>query len=91
MQYQTYFSKLLGCYIGKTIGGTLGMPYEGNTNVNNITYYDPIPTSVVGNDDVDLQVVWVECLRRHGLPVNRKHLADAWRHVRFAPDEYGIC
>jgi ADP-ribosylglycohydrolase len=90
MQYQTYFSKLLGCYIGKTIGGTLGMPYEGNTNVNNITYYDPIPTSVVGNDDVDLQVVWVECLRRHGLPVNRKHLADAWRHVRFAPDEYGI-
>lgn len=90
LPFTTYFKKLLACYIGKAAGGTLGMPFEGNTGVRAVSYYDPVPTAMAGNDDVDLQVVWVDCLRRNGFPVNRKHLADAWRHIRFGPDEYAV-
>lgn len=93
--FEQYFRKLMGCYTGKAVGGTLGMPYEGiyrgvQKASYHVTYYDPVPTAMVGNDDLDLQVVWVECLRRKGLPVNRKHLAEAWEHIGFAPDEYGV-
>ena len=49
-----YRKKVRGCFIGKSVGGTLGMPFEGNLNVNEVTYYDPVPTSMVANDDLDL-------------------------------------
>lgn len=90
LPFETYYKKLLACYTGKAIGGTLGMPFEGKTDTSRITYYDPVPTAMVGNDDIDLQVVWVDCLRRNGFPVNRKHLADSWKHVHFGPDEYAV-
>ena len=38
-----YRKKVRGCFIGKSVGGTLGMPFEGNLNVNEVTYYDPVP------------------------------------------------
>ncbi len=86
-----YNRRLRGCFVGKAVGGTLGMPMEGHLGTKPFTYYDPVPTSMVANDDLDLQVVWLECLRQNGLPVNRKHLGDAWLdHVRIAPDEYGV-
>lgn len=90
IHYEQYYKKLSGCYLGKVIGGTLGQPYEGKLGPHNLSYYDPIPTAMIANDDVDLQVVWVECIKRHGFPVNRKHLVDFWKHIRFGPDEYGI-
>ena len=46
---------------------------------------------MVPNDDLDLQVVWLERIRRTGLPVDRRTLADAWlEHAHFWPDEYGV-
>lgn len=91
LEFDTYFKKLLACYTGKAVGGTLGMPFEGDTGAARaITYYDPVPTAMAGNDDIDLQVVWVDCLRRNGLPVNRRHLAEAWEHIHVGPDEYAV-
>lgn len=91
LHYQEYYKRLLGCFMGKSIGGTLGMPYEGEERLLNLTYYDPIPTEMVANDDLDLQVVWLESIRRHGLPVNRRYLAKAWtENIRGAFDEYGV-
>jgi hypothetical protein len=41
--------------------------------------------------DLDLQVAWVEALRRHGLPVDRGILARARsENAHVWPDEYGI-
>ena len=91
LDYNVYFKKLKGCFMGKAIGGTLGMPLEGFVGTREITYYDPVPVGMVANDDLDLQVVWLEVLRRRGLPVNRRDLAEGWlEHMRGLPDEYGV-
>ncbi|MDD4774242.1 MAG: ADP-ribosylglycohydrolase family protein, partial [Eubacteriales bacterium] len=91
LAYDVYMKKLYGCFTGKAVGGTLGMPMEGYIGTKDITYYDPVPTSMVANDDLDLQAVWVEVIRRCGLPINRRDLADGWlRHMKALPDEYGV-
>lgn len=77
--------------MGKAIGGTLGMPLEGFVNTKEITYYDPVPTTMLENDDLDLQVVWLEVIKRRGLPINRRDLAEGWlEHIRGLFDEYGV-
>lgn len=91
LSYDRYMQKLKGCFVGKAVGGTLGMPMEGFIGTKDVKYYDPVPTSMVANDDLDLQVVWVEVIRRCGLPVNRRDLAEGWlRHMKALPDEYGV-
>ena len=90
--FEDYRKKVLGCYVGKCVGGTLGMKFEGRTDTNTVTYYDPIPTTMVPNDDLDLQIVNVETLLRRGMPVSRYYLAEIWKdHLTDgAPDEYGV-
>lgn len=91
MEWKDYFEKLQGCYTGKAVGGTLGMPLEGYIGTKNVTYYDPVPMHMIENDDIDLQVVWLEVIRECGLPVNRFDLANGWlKHMRGLPDEYGV-
>jgi ADP-ribosylglycohydrolase len=88
---ELYRKKVLGCWLGKAIGGTLGGPAEGKTGPLSLTYYDPVPDQMLPNDDLDLQVVWLEAIRRKGLPVDRRLLAEAWlEHIHLWPDEYGV-
>lgn len=87
----TYSDKLKHCFMGKAIGGTLGMPREGIVNTSKMTYYDPVPTKMLENDDLDLQVVWLEVIKRRGLPINRRDLAEGWlEHIKGLYDEYGV-
>ncbi len=92
LDFELYKKKVYGCFIGKSVGGTLGMPFEGKLKVNPVTYYDPVPTEMVPNDDLDLQVVNLETLLRTGLPVSRHHIGEIWLHHMedSAPDEYGV-
>ena len=52
LNYEIYRRKVRACFVGKSVGGTLGMPYEGPVQVNNVTYYDPVPNEMVPNDDL---------------------------------------
>ena len=93
-QHMTYRDKLRGCWLGKNIGGTLGGPFEGNTAVNNLTFYRPVPKGALPNDDLDLQLAWLVALERYGLAVTGEQLADLWsRHYQlgWAPNEYFLC
>ena len=91
LSYAVYRHKLQGRFTGKAVGGTLGLPMEGYFGITEVSYYDPVPTKMLENDDLDLQVVWLEVIRRCGLPINRRDLADGWLdHMREYPDEYGI-
>jgi len=91
LAYQEYLNKLRGCFTGKAVGGTLGMSWEGLIAEKKVTYYDPVPTTMIANDDLDLQVVWLEVLRTKGLPVNRFDLSRGWLdHARGLCDEYGV-
>lgn len=84
--------KIYGCWLGKAIGGTLGLPLEGLPGPHSLTFYDPVPSEPLPNDDLDLQVVWAH----HLLETNAKRvtpdvLLEAWRkHVKFPWDEYAV-
>lgn len=84
--------KILGCWIGKNIGGTLGGPFEGYPETHELTFYDPVPTEAMPNDDLELQAMYAAALDRMEHPeVNRMVLADIWRkHMNFHCDEYAV-
>ncbi len=84
--------RILGCWLGKAIGGTLGAPYEGSNGMHALDFYKPVPTCMLPNDDLDLQVLWACKLATdwHGV-VSLKNFGDAWLHnVEFPWDEYGV-
>lgn len=88
----SYRERVMGCWLGKAIGGTLGMPFEGEPGPLDLAFYTPVPTEMLPNDDLDLQVVWACVLDKMERPrVDRHLLAQAWLdHVQFPWDEYGV-
>jgi ADP-ribosylglycohydrolase len=74
-----YHKKVLGCWMGKNIGGTLGAPMEWRRQVNNVNFYtqelggDPLP-----NDDLDIQLLWLVALEEKGLELDARTLAEYW-------------
>jgi len=74
-----YRSKVLGCWLGKNVGGTLGAPFEWRRQVNSVTFYtqdlhgEPMP-----NDDLDIQLLWLCAMEERGIEVSSRMLADYW-------------
>lgn len=87
-----YREKVMGCWLGKAVGGTLGLPFEGVDGPLDLHFYEPVPTEMLPNDDLDLQVVWACAINRlDEAKVSRHVLAQAWLdHVDFPWDEYGV-
>ena len=87
-----YRKKVLGAWLGKAVGGTLGQPWEGGTGPLNLSYYNPVPTTMMPNDDLDLQILWACKLATdwNGV-ICRDHFAKAWPEcIDFPFDEYGV-
>ncbi len=84
--------KILGCWIGKNIGGTMGTPYEGMQQLNDISGFNSPKGEPLPNDDLDLQLVWLKAIRDVGPKgISANVLADYWLTF-IAPhwNEYGI-
>ena len=59
-------SKIAGCWLGKNIGGTLGAPFEGTRECLDLTFYtQPLRGEPEPNDDLDLQLLWLEMAERY--------------------------
>jgi len=88
-----YRDRVYGCWLGKNIGGTLGGPYEGRKEIHSLSYYDPIPERSAPNDDLDLQLVWLQMLLEKGIRPGPDDFAEYWlRHLSPYPwNEYGYC
>ncbi|MCC6581390.1 MAG: ADP-ribosylglycohydrolase family protein [Phycisphaeraceae bacterium] len=84
--------KVAGCWLGKNIGGTLGMPYEGKRYPQGLTYFEPLPDKPAANDDLDLQLVWLKMLEEQGLDPSLATFADYWNQytARYPWNEYGF-
>lgn len=92
MRYDKYRDSILACWNGKNIGGTLGAPFECLRGVFNVDYYtqelngEPLP-----NDDLDIQLVWLNALEKYGTNINSHILADYWLgYIIPNWSEYGI-
>ena len=88
----TLQDRIHGCWLGKSIGGTLGLPAEGRTDRMNYTFYDPVPEIAPPNDDLELQLVWLDLLEKRGFELTQRDFADAWlASIHYMWDEYGRC
>ncbi len=84
--------RILGCWLGKAVGGTLGQTFEGLEGPLSADFYYPVPEGMVPNDDLDLQVLYAIVLSDMAEPrVDSQVLAQAWQdHVSFPWNEYGV-
>jgi ADP-ribosylglycohydrolase len=83
---------MLGCWIGKAVGGTLGQSFEGQEGPLDATFYRPVPTEMEPNDDLDLQVLWAVLMDQlDEVRVDRRVMEYGWlNHVEFPWNEYGV-
>jgi ADP-ribosylglycohydrolase len=84
--------KVYACWLGKNIGGTLGMPFEGKKEVNNVTFYTKIKEGEpAANDDLDLQILWLKAMEENNYRVDAYTLGEYWlKYVPVNWNEYGI-
>ena len=84
---ENFYNKVLGCWMGKNIGGTLGAPFEWKRQVNDVKFYthdlngEPLP-----NDDLDLQLINLRCLEEIGPKMTSIDLANYW--IRWQQADY---
>lgn len=91
MHLSEYRDRVLGCWLGKNIGGTLGAPLECYRGVFDLTFYtqelggEPLP-----NDDLDLQLVWLNAAEQFGRRVDAAILGEYWQtYITPNWSEYG--
>lgn len=61
-----YIDKVHACWIGKNIGGTMGAPFEGNTDIQDISGFTTPKGEPLPNDDLDLQLIWLCAMENTG-------------------------
>ena len=78
LDFNDYLDKMRGCWNGKNIGGTLGAPFEGMRGVFDVRYYTQALDKPLPNDDLDLQLVWLNAVEKYGSQVNSQILSEYW-------------
>ena len=67
-----YYNKTMGCWLGKTIGGTLGEPMEWRRQKNDVSFYwQKLDGSPRPNDDLDIQLIWLNALEEYGIDIDK--------------------
>ncbi len=84
--------KINACWTGKNIGGTLGTPTEGERKMLDLTGFTTKPGEVLGNDDLDLQLIWMMLLDERGPEnVTSENLGEYWlTYIDPYWNEYGV-
>ncbi len=86
----TYRDRVEGCWAGKCLAGAIGMPFEGVPHSPNLCV-EQIHVQDVPNDDLELQLVWLLAMERHGVALRAEHLVRSWvEDIRHGCDEYSI-
>jgi ADP-ribosylglycohydrolase len=95
ISWDTYWDKVYGCWLGKNAGGTLGSPLEGlygRDEMFDVWWYPRIVEGGIPNDDLEIQLVWLQALRDRGITLSSRDLAEYWLDcILYNPDEYGLC
>ncbi|MBP5245856.1 MAG: ADP-ribosylglycohydrolase family protein [Clostridia bacterium] len=83
--------KIYACFLGKNIGGTLGTPFEGRREVLDVKGFNSEPGNPLPNDDLDLQLIWLNAVMNNGRNINERVLGEYWQTF-ITPfwNEYGV-
>jgi len=91
---EEYYNKVYGCWLGKNCGGTLGGPLEnmwGKEKMFDIWWYPELKEGGTPNDDLELQLIWLQALEDRGLHIKARDLAEYWLDcIQYNFDEYGL-
>lgn len=88
--YESYYDKVYGGWYGKCLGGAAGAPVEGYKQFIEVDDFTSIFRPDWPNDDLDLQLLWLETLELKGHTITSRDLADAWVAKCWYPFfEYG--
>lgn len=91
LSYDRYLDKVLGGWIGKSMGGAIGARFEGYKGWIEIDPTTMFPETMPPNDDLDLQVLWLKVLEEKGPALTSDDLAQAWLNGCWYPfNEYGV-
>ncbi|MCS7252515.1 MAG: ADP-ribosylglycohydrolase family protein [Armatimonadetes bacterium] len=83
--------RVYACAMGKNAGGTLGAPVEGQPGPHNFDWYPKLQEGGIPNDDLEMQLVWFDAVKRAGWKINSLVLSQAWlTHIGYNWNEYGI-
>lgn len=91
MNFIEYKDKVRACWLGKNIGGSLGTPFESQRGTFEVDYYThDTSTGALPNDDLDLQLVWLNAAEKYGKNLDSEILGEYWiSYVVAAFSEYG--
>ena len=90
MNKKVFFDKVYGCFYGKCLGGAAGAPFEGVKKIIRADDYKKVLNPDLPNDDLDIQLLWLDVLEEKGLEITSDDLADAWIKKCWYPfSEYG--
>lgn len=91
MNIKEYKNKVRGCWLGKNVGGSLGAPFELKRGVFDADFYThDISKGVLPNDDLDLQLVFLNAAEKYGTGLNSEILGEYWLNSIVANwSEYG--
>lgn len=92
LDYNDYRAKIYAGWMGKSIGGTIGARMENHKTRMNLTHEALWPEVIMPNDDMDIQIVWLEALQERGIWIESDDLADFWQdRCWYNFCEYGVC
>ena len=66
ISWKKYFDRVYGCFLGKTVIGTLGAPFEGIKMPLDLPFKPEMINTMLPNDDLDLQILWLDVLNERG-------------------------
>ena len=85
-----YHDKVLGGWVGKSLGGSVGH-FEGTKRITRFLVRDLLTEGVVANDDLDIQLVWLDVLLETGVKIDGSDLMAAWlERYDYNMGEYGF-
>lgn len=91
LSYAQYRDKVLAGWLGKSIGGVVGAPFENLKTYHTLTLDTLWPESMASNDDLDIQVVWLEAMQERGVHLTARDLAEFWQdRCWYWFCEYGV-
>lgn len=83
--------RVYACWMGKNAGGTLGAPVEGQPGPHNFDWYPRLQEGGIPNDDLEMQLVWLEAVKQAHWRIDARVLAQAWlTHIGYNWNEYGF-
>ena len=91
MKYEQYLDKVYGCFLGKTVAGTMGAPYEGIKMPLELEFKPEMINTMLPNDDLDLQVLWLDAVKQYGEDFTSYDLQKVFcENCDYSPGEYAI-